>query len=223
MTARDQILGRLRAAIGKRPEDQARQAVSNRLAARRPNLIPQAAKVSGAARLEQFRAKAEAAGATIAHIERIQALPASVGAYLHGRNPSPGPVVIAPHPLLDDLPWEQTMGQDFRHDRAYAEDSVGITVADVALAETGTLMFLSGPMMPATLHFVPETEIVALPAAAVVGGMEDAWAYLRLKGQGEMPRAVHLVTGPSRTADIELTLTMGAHGPKHLHVILIGA
>ncbi len=83
-------------------------------------------------------------------------------------------------------------------------------------------MLTSGPERPTTLNFLPETHIVLLTADQVVGGMEEAWAKLRERyGRGVMPRTVNLITGPSRSADIEQTLQMGAHGPRRLHIILV--
>ena len=56
----------------------------------------------------------------------------------------------------------------------------------------------------------------------VVGALEDAFARLRGKSApGEMPRAINFVSGPSRTADIEQQLVMGAHGPRRLHIIVV--
>jgi L-lactate dehydrogenase complex protein LldG len=83
----------------------------------------------------------------------------------------------------------------------------------------------SGPAHPTTLNFLPEHHIVALRASQVVAAYEDAWSLLRKarkRGRGfEMPRSVHLITGPSRTGDIELTIQLGAHGPRALHILLI--
>ena len=83
-------------------------------------------------------------------------------------------------------------------------------------------MLTSGPDNPTTLNFLPENHIIALPASRICATYEDAWDAMRaIYGGGIMPRAVNFITGPSRTADIEQTLLMGAHGPRRLHVILI--
>ena len=100
-------------------------------------------------------------------------------------------------------------------------DLVGITGAFAAIAETGTLMLLSGPATPATVSLLPETHIALLPASRIVARMEDAWALLR-RERGALPRAVHFVSGPSRTADIEQTVTLGAHGPYRVLIVLTG-
>jgi L-lactate dehydrogenase complex protein LldG len=70
---------------------------------------------------------------------------------------------------------------------------------------------------------LPGTHIVVLPAARLVGTYEEVWAKLRARAAGAsvMPRVVNWITGPSRTADIEQTLLLGAHGPQRLHIVLV--
>lgn len=98
-------------------------------------------------------------------------------------------------------------------------DLVGITGVFCAIAETGTLMLLSGPATPATVSLLPETHVALLPVSRIVARMEDAWALAR-RERGVLPRAVNFVSGPSRTADIEQTVTLGAHGPYRVLIIL---
>ena len=67
---------------------------------------------------------------------------------------------------------------------------------------------------------------MVLPAERIGGAYEEGWAHLRAKGVGAtgggfMPRTVNLITGPSRTADIEQTITLGAHGPRRLHIVIV--
>jgi len=92
------------------------------------------------------------------------------------------------------------------------------------VAETGTLVLTSGQDNPTSLNFLPDNHIVVIEAKDIAGDYESIWPRLREKfGDGLMPRAVNLITGPSRSADIEQTLILGAHGPRRLHVILVGA
>lgn len=94
-------------------------------------------------------------------------------------------------------------------------------MAYAGIAETGSVVFPSGPARPTTLNFLPAYHVVVLRAADIVDCMETLWE--RLLADGGMPRAVNVVTGPSRTADFEQTLQLGAHGPRHLHVLLLAS
>ena len=99
-------------------------------------------------------------------------------------------------------------------------DLVGITETFCAIADTGTLMLLSGPDTPATVSLLPETHIAVVPVGRIVARMEDAWELVR-REHGGLPRAVNFVSGPSRTADIEQTVTLGAHGPYRVLIVLV--
>jgi L-lactate dehydrogenase complex protein LldG len=86
-------------------------------------------------------------------------------------------------------------------------------------------MLVSGEATPTTLNFLPDTHIVILRARQVVASYEDGWDLLRQRpGEGPkaLPRTVNFITGPSRTGDIEQRIELGAHGPRRLHVILVG-
>ena len=101
-------------------------------------------------------------------------------------------------------------------------DAVTLSHAVAGVAETGTLVLASGPDNPTTLNFLPEHHIVVLEAKDVVGDYESVWDALRKKVGAKMPRTVNWITGASRSADIEQVLLNGAHGPKGLHVIIVG-
>jgi L-lactate dehydrogenase complex protein LldG len=122
-------------------------------------------------------------------------------------------------PELAELEW-QAAGINVEARAARGSDLVGITGAFCAIAETGTLMLLSGPRTPAETSLLPETHIAIVRTSRIVRGMEDAWSLLRTE-HGALPRAVNFISGPSRTADIEQTLVLGAHGPYRVHIVLI--
>lgn len=98
---------------------------------------------------------------------------------------------------------------------------VGITTAQLAIAETGTLVLESESERHRLVSLVPPVHIAILDAQGLVQSLGEALSYLQREGVSGMSRAVTFITGPSRTADIELTLTVGVHGPKELHVIVI--
>ena len=105
---------------------------------------------------------------------------------------------------------------------ARADDLIGITGVFCGIAETGTLMLLSGPRTPPTVSLLPETHIALLPVARIVAHMEDGWDLLRTE-LGETCRARSIsFPDPSRTADIEQTVTLGAHGPYRVLIVLLG-
>jgi L-lactate dehydrogenase complex protein LldG len=96
-----------------------------------------------------------------------------------------------------------------------------VTGAYCAIAETGTLMLVSGPGTPASVSLLPETHVAVVPVGRIVAHMEDGWDLARSELR-TLPRAVNFISGPSRTADIEQTLVLGAHGPYRVHIVLIG-
>ena len=97
---------------------------------------------------------------------------------------------------------------------------VGLSAAFAGIAETGTLMLASDREHPMTLAFLPETAIVVLPVDRIARAYEDALHAFRGTGRA-LPRSINLITGPSRSGDIEQTLQLGAHGPKRLLILLI--
>lgn len=164
----------------------------------------------------RFRAQAERLSSDVAEVDALEQVPAAAAAYLSRHGLAPEGVCW---PDLTALPW-QAAGIRVEARPARAEDMVGATGAFCAIAETGTLMLLSGPRTPATVSLLPETHIAVLHAVRIVPTMEDAWDLLRTE-RGGLPRATNFVSGPSRTADIEQTVTLGAHGPYRVLIVLV--
>lgn len=123
-------------------------------------------------------------------------------------------------PALSHLDWSN-LSQPNRLGAPTGDDLIGISAVACAVAETGTLVFASNPQEPASTHLLPETHIAIVHVSQVVHTMEDAFARLRSVDR-LMPRALNFVSGPSRTADIEQTIVLGAHGPYRVHLILVG-
>jgi L-lactate dehydrogenase complex protein LldG len=146
-----------------------------------------------------------------------------VARYLAAEN-LPAELVAAPDPGLDAMGWDTRPLLRIRRGKAEAGDAVSLTPCLAAIAETGTLMLVSGPETPTTLNFLPDTHIVAVRADQVVAGYEDGWDLVRARAGADLaawPRTVNFITGPSRTGDIEQRIQLGAHGPRRLHVVLI--
>jgi L-lactate dehydrogenase complex protein LldG len=95
-----------------------------------------------------------------------------------------------------------------------------VSGAFAAIAETGTLVFASAPDTPSTVSLLPETHVAVVSARRMVAHMEDAWALARAELR-QLPRAINFVSGPSRTADIDQTIVLGAHGPYRVHIIVV--
>lgn len=227
-SARDQILGDLRASLrGGRtvPAEQAAQ-LEARLRNHPAGLIPRrSAGLDRAKLLDLFEDQARSVTTTVARVKSLADVPAAVAEYLSAQN-LPAEAAVAPDKLLDTVPWSARPLLRLRRGKPLPSDQAGISASFAAIAETGTLMMLSGADSPSTLNFLPDTHIVVLPARRVVGPMEEAWRRLReargdLANAANMPRTVNFITGPSRTADIEQKIEMGAHGPRRQHVILV--
>jgi len=218
--AREQILGGIRAGLGRgRLGETERDALEARLKAHRRNRVPaRAAALDHAGQVALFVAMAQEVDATVARVSSPGEVPAAVADYLSGQN-LPARLVIAPDPQLDDIPWSERPLLELRKGMAEDSDAAGLTGCFAAIAETGTLMLISGPESPTRNNFLPDTHVAVLRASQVVAAYEDGWD--RLRQCGAMPRTVNFVTGPSRTGDIEQRLVLGAHGPRRLHVVLI--
>jgi L-lactate dehydrogenase complex protein LldG len=225
MSARDDILAGIRRGLGRGElAGEAANAIAARVAEHRRNLIPaRAASLNPEGRVELFVAMAEAVQTTVARVAADIDIPAEVARYLAAEN-LPAELKIAPDPNLDLIPWGERPLLNIRRGKAEPGDAVSLTPCLAAIAETGTLMLVSGETTPTTLNFLPDTHIVVLHADQVVAGYEDGWDLLRQRpGEGPqaLPLAVNFITGPSRTGDIEQKIELGAHGPRRLHVILV--
>jgi L-lactate dehydrogenase complex protein LldG len=220
--ARQQILNSLRRSLRReQPDAETRAELEQRLAAPRANLIPQRAQIPHGAQLDLMAQMLKELSATVVRLGDESEVPQAVADYLKNEN-LPPKLRLAPRDDLRRLPWDGQPLLEVEEGIAEADDTTSVTGAFAGIAETGTIMMASGPEAPVTLNFLPENHIVVLRASQVTGSYEDAWQRLRAAlGPGVMPRAVNMVTGPSRTGDIEQTILLGAHGPRRLHVLLV--
>ena len=219
------VLASIRQSLGRPgPSRDARRELDDRIRRHKPNLIPKRGRGSHAEQVERFVAMAESVAATVERLETDADVPAALAAYLRQHN-LPMAVMLAPTDWLCDLPWDTQPMLTVQSGRARNQDVVSLTPAFAGIAETGTLMMTSGDAHPTTLNFLPDHHVVAIRKSQIVGAYEDAWDRLRKhrkNGRGfDLPRTVNMITGPSRTGDIELTIHLGAHGPRSLHILLI--
>lgn len=215
-TSRYAVLGSIRRALRRTTalDPSVRTGLEARTGEHRPHLRPQ---VSGdlAAR---FVDKAAAVHVTVECVDRYAGLPDAVVRYLnhHGLGHS---VLMSHDEQLNALSWPASLAIERR--RAGRDDVVSVTVALAAVAETGTVVLASSPSHPTSQNFLPDHHLAILPSDRIVPHLEDVWQLLR--NRGAMPRTVNFVTGPSKTGDVEQTIEYGAHGPRQVHVFLIGA
>ncbi len=223
---KEAILGAIRRGLkrGELPGDQ--QAMLRARMAKPPRqLIPLRSQVARPEQVALLVRNIEKEFGTLVRVPDGDAVPEVVATYLAAQN-LPSELAMAPHPELQALPWSSRPLLLIREGRAQATDLVSLQQGFAGIAETGTLMLPGTAERPTTLNLLADTAIVVLRATRVVGAYEDAWDLLRRENAdaltgGFMPRNVMLVTGPSRSADIEQTLELGAHGPRRLHVVLI--
>jgi len=109
-----------------------------------------------------------------------------------------------------------------RQDRAaLLACDAGLTQCQWGVAETGSLVLCSADEQHRLVSLVPPVHVALLSGSRILGGLDDALQRIGTADPEHLPRAVTFVTGPSRTADIELTLVVGVHGPRELHVIVL--
>jgi len=124
--------------------------------------------------------------------------------------------------IAEELQPEETAPLVERYKALLMEASVGITTADYGLADTGTLVIVSGTEQHRLMSLLPPVHICLLDSARILPSLTDLLAHLqdRFSEAESAPKNMTCITGPSRTADIEQTITMGVHGPRSLHLIL---
>lgn len=209
-SARDEILARVRAALGRDgvdrdTRDRLDHRTANPPAHPRPAVDPELAR--------SFEAKLTAVQGRFRTTVEDQIM-SSIAACLeeHGVERE-----LIAAPALQDLSWPDDWRVTFGPTRG--NDRVSVTPCFAAVAETGSVVLVSGPDTPTSLNFLPEYHIVLAHAGQLVRHVEDVWVKLRRARVS--PRAVNFITGPSKTADVEQTIQYGAHGPRSLDVLLV--
>lgn len=217
MSARENILGRIRAAQGKAGREPTAADLDRvRAAIASPVTGPQPAFAHPRDPVAQFTKECDRLGTTYARLDAVGAIPREVARYLSAAGLAPRLVGWREFAALD---WAGA-GLAFEARPANGDDPTGLTGCFCAIAETGTALLLSCPDQPKVTALLPETHLCVVRESRLVGAMEDAFALVR-REQGELPRSAYFVSGPSRTADIEMTIVIGAHGPYRVHVIIL--
>jgi L-lactate dehydrogenase complex protein LldG len=213
MSSRDEILQRVRAGVGRGAAADRRAVAEAWIAGRARGPQPSL----GADLTGRFISKAESLASSVERIAGRGDLPAAVARFLAAGQLGTAAVIATELAGLDWIASSLTVAAR----PALDHDTVGITGCFCAIAETGTLLLLSGPQTPATVSLLPETHIALVDERRIVGTMEEAFALLRAE-HGSLPRALNFISGPSRTGDIEQTIVLGAHGPRRVHLLVTG-
>lgn len=221
MNGRDIILSRLRDARhasthASRDDSLARTKIRQKLTNRSPTGPVPAMRQERDARITHFARKAKSASAEVLRVENLSELPGLLREALRSRNLPPA-LRMGDEPVLGGLDWT---GFETSRGPGRLDEPATISRAAFGVAETGTIVLLSGAENPITLALLGEHHYAVLRESDVVCTYEEVWNQMRKDGLD--PRTVNLVTGPSRSADIEQKLELGAHGPISLTIILAG-
>jgi len=199
MTSRDLILATLRRSLGVTGTEAPRRLeVAARLGGHPAGVVPARGQLPPAERLALFLRTVEAAAGTVERAADPAAIPAAVAAFLRRLN-VPLRVRHGDDPRLAALPWNAEPALEVRRGASDGSDLAAVSHAFAAVAETGTVVLVSGADNPTTLNFLPDLHIVVVAAGEVASDFEAVMARLRERcGVGAMPRTVNLITGPSR-------------------------
>jgi L-lactate dehydrogenase complex protein LldG len=222
MNAREPILANIRRSLGVTGSEAPRRfEVERRIAEAPAGVVPQRGQGDVAARTATFRAEAERGDASVAEVASLPEVPSEVARFLRDNN-CPATVRMGADSRLAAMPWSET-ALEILSGSSDGHDVNAVSMALAGVAETGTLALVSGGDNPTTLNFLPDNHIVVVRKEDIVADYESVFARLRAAyGKGSAPRTLNLVTGPSRSADIEQTLLLGAHGPRRLHIVVAG-
>lgn len=212
--AKKAIFERIRSAHQRPPQPTQAELDAVQEYLRQPSVGPQPA--IGPDIVRHFTEQAQRMSDTVAQVSSIEEVPTEAARYLNT-------IGVAPKTIgwqtLRGLPWAEA-GLEMEFRPPVNEDMVGVTGSFCAVAETGTLLLLSGRETYPSASLLPETHIAIVFASRIVRAMEEAFALVRSE-RGELPRAANFISGPSRTADIEQSIVLGAHGPYRVHVIIV--
>ena len=219
---RDAILGRVKKALGKTGDRaDAKRAAQAYMGAHAQGPRPRMPEDLVA----RFMQRATDMESTVERLARRDEIPLAVARYVDNLKLPPALAMHKSHdgvcwPEFADLDWTGA-GLRIAARPTTGSDRLGITGTFCAIAETGTLVVLSGADTPTATTLLPDTHVAVVPAERVVSGMEEAFALIRSE-RGLLPRAVNMISGPSRTGDIEQTVVVGAHGPYRVHILVVG-
>lgn len=221
MNGRDLVFASIRSALGVNGrEAPRREAVADRLREHPVGVVPRRGHLPPDQRVSLFADMVTAAAGSVTRVSAAADIPSSVTEFLRRHN-LPLTVRRGDDARLAAVPWGRERTLELTVGPSDGQQLASVSYAFGAVAETGTLVLASGADNPTTLNFLPDNHIVVVDANDVAADFESVFARLRARyGERQLPRVVNMITGPSRSADIQQTLILGAHGPRRLHVII---
>lgn len=163
--------------------------------------------------VDQFSTAAEAVGATVKRFTRIDDAITSLREIVAGRPSAASELPVGIHQHLHDLAWVPPTHLDTAE--------VGISFASAGIAATGSLLLELSDPASRSATALPPIHAVLLRASAIVPDLSALSDTLSALLSSPGSRYLSIITGPSRTADIERVLTIGVHGPKELHILIL--
>lgn len=212
-SARDNIIQRIRRANLSRADIVTQDVLQQRMQKHLRGPQPQWSESV----IDRFVVKAEQSAASIAFAKSEQDIVEQVTAYLSLQSLD-GKLLCSATDLPGRLKWPEFITVENRS--ATTNDRVVLVEAFAAIAETGSVVMCSGEQTPVSLNFLPDYFLCIVRQDRIVSTIEDVWEKIRQERMS-MPRAVNIITGPSRTADVEQIIQMGAHGPRVVHLLIL--
>ncbi|HVT94148.1 MAG TPA: lactate utilization protein [Bryobacteraceae bacterium] len=210
--SREAILSSVRAALSRK---------SGQAVPPPPEWAVTAGDMPVAARIELFTARLEALNGKVRRAPSPQDAGAVVAEILGGKS-----AIASPAPYLETcgvrgmggVIWGAADPEQWRE--ACATVDFGVTSASYALADTGSLVTIAGPSETRLASLLPPVHVAVIPAEAILTGLDEL--FLKVPKPAEIASSMVLITGPSRTADIEQILVRGVHGPGEIYVVIVG-
>ncbi len=193
-----------------------------------PGRMPEPGDLTG-----KFVERAEIAGASVHRVGSSQEIAPTIASIL--REAGLSSALFATAPLLDDASVATQLSNEFTvsqwtpnapegetRDAAFAMEC-GVTGVDYAVAETGSLVICAAPEQGRSVSLLGRLHVAVVDSSQIIPDLYDLAPRLESDFPDGMPSNVNVITGPSKTADIELNLVIGVHGPGQVHIILVGS
>lgn len=222
MKSREAIFANIRKSLRVTGDDgKRRETAAARIEKHPRGVIPARGQKPDRERLELFKQMVENAKASIVMLDSKDDVPAAVAHYLRSKN-LPQFIRHGDDERLSLIPWATERTLEVTKGASDGAQLASVSYSFGAVAESGTLVMVSGADNPTTLNFLPDHHLVVVDEKDVAGDYETVWDKIRERfGANKMPRVVNWISGPSRSGDIEQTHLLGAHGPRSLHVLVV--